>query len=146
MRRLLALLVLGMLLAACGGGGAARLSKQEYAKQADALCTKYTTDLNKLGQPQSFAALATFADKAVPLAQRLIDDTKNLKPPEDEQSTVDSWSAENQKVVDAIKALGAAARKNDQKAAKAALDQGNAANERSNVLGRQLGMDACTKS
>jgi hypothetical protein len=145
-RRLLALLLLGLLLAACGGSGGTRLSKQEFAKQADALCTKYTADLNKLGQPRSFAALAAFADKAVPLAQRLIDDTKKLKPPTDEQATVDSWAGENQKVVDAIKALGDAARKNDQKAAKAALDQGNAANKRSNVLGKQLGMNACTKS
>jgi len=68
-----------------------------------------------------------------------------LRPPKDEQALVDEWSAENQKIVDAIRALGAAARKNDQKAAKAALAAGDAANTRSNALGRQLGMSACTK-
>ena len=147
MRRLLVLLAgLALVGAACGGGGSGgRLSKEGFAKRADALCTRYTADLRRLGQPKSFAELAAFTDKAVPLAQRLIDDTKKLEPPEEEQALVDRWSAENQKIVDAIKDLGDAARKNDQKAAQAALDAGNAANERSNVLGRQLGMSACTK-
>jgi len=135
--------VLIVLLAACGGS--ARLSKQEFAKRADALCTKYTSDLQKLGQPQSFAELATFTDKAVPLAQKLIDDTKKLKPPKDEQALVDQWNTQNQKVVDAIKALGDAAHKSDQKAAQSALQTGDAANTKSNTLGKQLGMVACTK-
>ena len=142
------LLVVGLvalgLLAACGGGST-RLSKQEFAKRADALCAKYASDLKKLGQPQSFSELAAFTDKAVPLAQRLIDDTKKLKPPQDEQALVDQWNAQNQKLVDAIEALGAAARKNDQKAAQKALQGGNAANARSNAIGTQLGMTACTK-
>ena len=142
------LLVVGLvalgLLAACGGGST-RLSKQEFAKRADALCAKYTSDLKKLGQPQSFPELAAFTDKAVPLAQRLIDDTKKLKPPQDEQALVDQWNAQNQKLVDAIESLGAAARKNDRKAAQQALQSGNTANARSNALGTQLGMTACTK-
>jgi hypothetical protein len=144
-RRLLVVVVLASLPAACGGGGDGRLSKQEYAKRADALCDKYAAELKGLGQPQSFQELARFTDKAAPLAQRLIDDTQKLRPPKDEQVLVDEWNAENQKIVDAIKALGAAARKNDQKAAKAALDAGDAANTKSNALGRRLGMSACTK-
>jgi hypothetical protein len=144
-RRLLVLVVLAGLLAACGGGGSARLGRQEYAKRADALCDRYAAQLRGLGQPKTFPELARFTDKAAPLAQRLIDETTKLRPPEDEQALVDRWNAENQKIVDAIEALGAAARKNDQKAAKAALDAGDAANTRSNALGRQLGMSACTK-
>jgi hypothetical protein len=144
-RRLLVVVaVLVGLLAACGGGSA-RLGKEEYAKRADALCDKYAAQLKGLGQPKSFPELARFADKAAPLAQGLIDDTKKLRPPKGEQALVDQWSAENQRIVDAIEALGAAARKNDQKAAKAALDAGDAANTKSNALGRRLGMSACTK-
>jgi hypothetical protein len=142
-RRLLVVPVLVALLAACGSS--ARLSKQEYAKRADALCTKYAADLKKLGQPKSFPELAKFTDKAVPLAQRLIDDTRKLKPPKEEQTTVAAWNTENQKVVDAIKALGDAARKSDQKAAQSALQTGDAANTKSNTLGKQLGLNACTK-
>jgi hypothetical protein len=48
-------------------------------------------------------------------------------------------------VVNAIKRLGAAARKNDQNGAKTALAAGDTANTNANGLGRQLGMDACTK-
>jgi hypothetical protein len=142
-RRLLVVLALVALLAGCGGS--TRLSRQEFAKRADALCTKYASDLKKLGQPTSFPELATFTDKAVPLAQRLIDDTKKLKPPKDEQATVDQWNTENQKVVDAIRALGDAASKSDQAAAQKALQAGDAANTKSNTLGKQLGMSACTK-
>ena len=42
-RLLVVVLVAVGLLAACGGGSA-RLSKQEFAKRADALCTKYTDE------------------------------------------------------------------------------------------------------
>jgi hypothetical protein len=143
-RRLLVVLALVAFLAACGGGQG-RLSRQEFAKRADALCTRYTSDLKKLGQPKSFPELAKFTDKAVPLAQRLIDDTRKLKPPKDEQATVDRWNTENQKVVDAIKALGDAARTSDQVAARKALRSGDDANTASNTLGKQLGMSACTK-
>jgi len=143
-RRLLVVVALVALAAGCGGGSD-RLSRQEFAKRADALCTKYAADLKKLGQPSSFPELASFTDKAVPLAQKLIDDTKKLKPPKDEQATVDRWNVQNQKVVDAIKALGDAARKSDQKAARQALQLGDAANSESNTLGKQLGMTACTR-
>ena len=143
MRRLLALALLGLVTAACGGGG--RLSRAEYARQADAICARYAQAIKALGQPKSFDELAAFTDKAAPVAQKAVDDAKRLRPPENEQKLADRWSAETQKVVDAIKRLGTAARKNDQNAAKAALAAGDSANTNANDVGRQLGMDACTK-
>jgi hypothetical protein len=143
-RRLLAFALLGLVVAACGGGGA-RLSKTEYAKRADAICARYEQAIRALGQPKSLDELTAFTDKAVPIAQKAVDDAARLRPPKDEEKLAESWHAVTQKVVDAIGRLGAAARKGDQNGAKAALAAGDTANTNANNLGRQLGMDACTK-
>jgi hypothetical protein len=143
-RRLLALALSGLVVTACGDGRG-RLSSDEYAKRADAICARYARAIQGLGQPKTLDELAAFTDRAVPIAQKAVDDASNLRPPQDEQKLADRWNAENQKVVDAIKRLGAAARKNDQNGAKAALAAGDTANTNANGLGRQLGMDACTK-
>jgi hypothetical protein len=143
-RRLLALSILALVVAACGG--AARLSRAEFAKREDAICSRYARAVQALGQPKTLAELARFTAKVVPLTEAVVTDARKLKPPRDEQKLAKEWNAENQKVVDAVKRLDAAARAGDRAAAKAALDDANAANARSNELGKQLGMSACTKS
>ena len=145
-RRLLGLALLCLAVAACGGSGGGRLSRTEYARQADAICARYSQAIDALGRPKSLAELAKFTDDAVPIAQRAVDDARKLRPPEDEQTLAARWNAENQKVVDALAKLGAAARRNDESAAKAALAAGDTANTNANDLGRRLGMDACTKA
>lgn len=46
--------VLVLLATACGGGGNdARLSREEFESQANAICDKYQTQLNQLKSPTS---------------------------------------------------------------------------------------------
>ena len=72
-------LLLAVLVAGCGGGGG-RLTRSEYAKQADAICLKYNAKLNGIAQPKSQAELAAFVDKAVLLVSDASDWLSELKP------------------------------------------------------------------
>jgi hypothetical protein len=131
------------LAAGCGASSGGRLSKKDYAAKADAVCAKYNKKIKNLGNPRSLADLAAFADKAIPIAQKGNDELRALKPPKDEESTASAWLKQNDKVLDAIKKLRDAAKKNDRKGIEKSLSEGNSANTASNKLARNLGLSTC---
>ena len=138
-------LVVAVLVAGCGGGGGgARLSRTDYAKQADTICLKYKSKLNGIPRPKR-ADLAAFVDKAVPLVSDASDRLGELKPPQDEQRIADAWNRANSDVVRALQQLRDAAKAKDRPKLQAALAAGNKANSRANTLATTLGMTACSK-
>jgi hypothetical protein len=144
--RVAALLAATALLAAgCGSGGGGRLSKDDYAKQADAICAKYNRKIQALGRPTSLADLAGFADRALKLTRQGNDELKGLKPPKSEEQTAKEWVAHNDLVAKAVADLRDAARKNDRVEIRAALRRGQAANRTANALARDLGMRVCPR-
>ena len=86
-----AALLAGLLAAGCGGGG--RLSKQDYAKQADAICSKYNRKIEALGRPKSaaLAEIARFAEQALALERKGNAELAGLKPPKSEEKTAQEW-------------------------------------------------------
>ena len=139
-------LLVAVLVAGCGGGGGgARLSRTDYAKQADTICLKYNAKLNGIPRPKSQADLAAFVDKAVPLVSDASDRLSELKPPQDEQRIADAWNRANSEVVRALQQLRDAAKAKDRPKLQAALAAGNKANSRANTLATTLGMTACSK-
>src|SRR5919198_2311130 len=90
-RALTALCILLALATGCGSGGEKRLSKEEYARRADAVCRRYNAATRSLGLPQSMPGLAKVADRSLPHLDRAIRDLRALRPPEDEESTARSW-------------------------------------------------------
>lgn len=139
-------LLVAVLVAGCGGGsGGGRLSRADYAKQADAICLKYNAKLNGIAQPKSQAELAAFVDKAVPLVSDASDRLSELKPPQDEQRIASAWNKANSDVVRALERLRDGAKANDRAKLQAALADGNTANAHANTLARTLGMNACSK-
>ena len=137
--------LLAVLVAGCGGGGSSRLSRTDYAKQADAICLKYNAKLNAIAQPKSQAELAAFVDKAVPLVSDASDRLSELKPPQDEQRIATAWNKANGDIVRALERLRDAAKANDRPKLQTALTDGNKANSRANTLAKTLGMNACSK-
>jgi hypothetical protein len=133
--------------AGCGGGGASsgRLSRAEYAKQADAICTDVNRKLKALPNPKSEADLGDAVGKAVPLVSDAADKLSELKPPQDEQRTADGWNEANGQIVRALEKLRDAAKAKDKPAMDAALKDGNTANQHANDLARTLGMTDCAK-
>ena len=138
-------LLAAVLVAGCGGGGGSRLSRADYAKQADKICSTYNAKLNALPQPKSQAELSAFVGKAVPLVSDASDRLAELKPPQDEQRIADSWNQANSDIVRALERLRDAAKAKDNAKMQTALADGNKANSRANTLAKTLGMDACSK-
>jgi len=145
-RRAAALLAATALVTAgCGGGSGGRLSKADYAKQADAICSKYNRKVEALGAPKSLADIVGFADKALALTRQGNGELKGLKPPKSEEQTAKEWVAQNDLVAKAVADLRDAAKKNDRLAIQAALRRGQAANRTGNGLARDLGLRVCAR-
>ena len=128
----------------CGGGGG-RLSKEDYAKQADAICSKYNRKIEALGTPKSLADIGGFADKALALTRKGNDELKQLKPPKNEEQTAKQWVAQNDLVANAVADLRDAAKKNDRAEIQTALRRGQAANKTATGLARDLGLRICAR-
>lgn len=137
-------LLLAVLVAGCGGGGKA-LSRADYAKQADQICSTYNAKLNAIPQPKSQAEVGAFVAKAVPLVSDATDRLAELRPPQDEQSVASAWNRANSDIVRALERLRDAAKAKDNAKMQTALADGNKANSRANTLAKTLGMNTCSK-
>lgn len=141
----LAIVAAALFATSCGGGGGGRLSKNDYAKQADVICAKYNRKIQALGAPKSLAEIPGFADKALKLTRQGNGELENLKPPKSEEQTAKKWVAQNDLVANAVADLRDAAKKNDRAEIRAALRRGQAANRTANGLARDLGLRVCPR-
>jgi hypothetical protein len=132
-----------VLVAGCGGGG--RLSKEEYSKRADAICSKYNAKLRALARPTSISALPAYVDQALPLARKGDDELRALKPPADEEKTAKEWLDQNDSVVGSMERLRDAAKKGDRAGIQVALNEASSANQSANRLARRLGLGVCAR-
>jgi hypothetical protein len=132
------------LVAGCGGGGG-RLSKAEYAKQADAICTKYNAKLKALARPTGITELPAYVDRALPLARKGTGELRGLEPPKDEEQTAKEWLDQNDSVVGSMERLRDAAKKGDRTGIQAALNEATSANQTANRLARRLGLSVCAQ-
>jgi hypothetical protein len=144
MRRF-ALAFVVVLAVVAGCGGSSRLSKAEYAKRADAICTKYNAKLKALSRPTSIGGLPAYVDKALPLARKGDDELRALKPPKDEQQTTKEWLDQNDSVVGSMERLRDAAKKGDRAGIQTALNEASSANRTANGLARRLGLRVCAQ-
>jgi hypothetical protein len=144
MRSILAGAVVVVLAAGCGGSGK-RLSRAEFSKQADAICSKYNAKIRALGQPGSIRALPRYVDRALPIARKGTDELRALKPPKDEEKTANEWLDQNDSAVGALERLRDAARRADRTGIQAALSEAAAANRAANRFARQLGLRVCAQ-
>jgi hypothetical protein len=142
--RWLVIVLAVVLLAACSGGSG-RLSREEYSKQADAICTKYNAKLKALARPTSINALPAYVDQALPLARKGDDELRALKPPKDEEQTAKEWLDQNDSVVGSMERLRDAATKGDRTGIQTALNEATSANRTANGLARRLGLTVCAQ-
>jgi hypothetical protein len=138
-------LVVPLFLAACGGDSGPRLSKEQFASKADAICAKYNKQVASLANPQNLTELADVADNTIPVLQNAIGDLRDLNPPEAEQQTVDEWLDAVEKLEDDLKEIRDEADKGSMKGVQAVVPKADEHNKRSNELATQLGMSVCNK-
>jgi hypothetical protein len=144
MRSILAGAAVVILLVA-GCGGSKRLSREEYSKQADAICTKYNAEIKALGQPGSVRALPGYVDKALPIARKGTDELRGLKPPKDAEKTAKEWLDQNDSVVAAMERVRDAAKHADRSGVAAALTDAASANRAANRFAHRLGLRVCAQ-
>lgn len=144
MRRVALAIAVVALVAGCGGGSG-RLSKAEYSKRADAICTKYNAKLKALARPTSISALPAYVDKALPLARKGDDELRALEPPKDEEQSAKEWLDQNDSVVGSMERLRDAAKKGDRAGIQTALNEASSANQTANRLARSLGLRVCAQ-
>jgi hypothetical protein len=136
--------VVVLLVTACGGGGSsARLSKEEFQSQANAICAKYQKELKTVGTPKSLEELPDLVDQALAILNKEIDEIGALNPPEELQSDFDKLLAATERTTAAADDLSSAAKASDQAGVQKALDEGIAANKETNDLAGNLGLTEC---
>jgi hypothetical protein len=142
-----AFLVLALvLLAGCGGGGGKRLSREEYASKADAICGKYNQQTKALANPSNLTELAAVADKTLPILDNALKDLRKLKPPANEQATVDKWLDQVANLKGDLKDIRDKAKSNDMQGVQGVVPKAQQHNNRSNQLATQLGLQVCNKN
>jgi hypothetical protein len=136
--------VLVLLATACGGGGNdARLSREDFESQANAICDKYQTQLNHLKSPTSLEEIPDFVDHALAILNKEVAEITALNPPVDLQTEFDAMIAASNDTKAAADDLSQAARDGDEAAVQKALDEGNAASKKADQIATQLGLDSC---
>jgi hypothetical protein len=145
-RRAPTLLLAIVFAAGCGGGGSSeRLTRDEYAKQADAICSKYNDQTKALANPTSLSELAKVADRTLPILDHAISDLHKLRPPSDEQSTSDAWLAQIENLKGDLQEIRDKAKSNDMQGVQAVVPKASQHNAKGNQLATQLGMTVCNK-
>jgi DNA repair ATPase RecN len=133
-------------LTACGGdGGGPRLTKEEFASKADAICGKYNQQVKALDNPTSLKELADVADQTIPILHNAIRDLDKLNPPESEQDTVDQWLDQVEKLEGDLEEIRDKANDGDMQGVQDVVPKADEHNKRSNELATELGMTVCNK-
>ena len=136
------LLLSAALLTGCGGSSK-RLTKEEYAAKADAICAKYNEQVKKLDNPSNLDELAKVSDDTIPILDSAIGDLKKLKPPASEQETADRWLDQVENLKDDLSEIRDKAKDNDMQGVQAVVPKAQEHNSQSNALATQLGMSVC---
>jgi chromosome segregation ATPase len=132
------------LVAGCGGGGGGtRLTKEEYASKADAICGKYNRQVRDLSNPQDLSELEKVADQTLSILANAITDLKKLNPPASEQAKADQWLSQVENLKEDLTEIRDGAKDQDMKAVQAVLPKAEEHNRRSNALATELGMTVC---
>jgi hypothetical protein len=146
-RRASLLLLAFVFTAGCGGGGGGgeRLTRADYAAQADAICGKYNEQTKALANPSNLSDLADVADKTLPILDNALSDLKKLKPPADEQATADQWLSAVEDLKGDLKEIRDKANDKDLKGVQAVVPKATQHNGKANSLATQLGMRVCNR-
>jgi hypothetical protein len=136
-------------LAGCGGGdgeGGDRLSKEDYIRQADALCLEADQRIEALGDPTTAEEAVAFTRDATAIAEEQLARLRALRPPEEDEATLEEAYDLLEQQIEVGRQLGDAIDANDEARAQELIRQGDDLNERANEIADDYGMAECGTS
>lgn len=142
-----AFLVAAVMIAAagCGDSGGQRLSREQYASKADAICLQYHSDTSVFRHPSTLPGWVIYYDKLLPIHEKALDGLHRLRPPKSEQATADRWLATEDEILADLKEVQDKAKANDLLGARAANEKAGQDDQRVNELASKLGMTTCNQ-
>ena len=147
MQRALLLVLVPLLVAACGGEDRGpRLTREQFASKADAICTKYNKQAESLASPKSLTELADVADNTIPILRNAMREWRKLNPPESEEDTVDDWIDSVDELVGDLEEIRDQADKGSTQGVHKVVPAADEHNRRTNELATQLGMKVCNEN
>jgi hypothetical protein len=113
--RLVAVTVVLLALAGCGGGGD-RLSRAEFVEQATAICDSVDERIAAVGEPQSLEEIETLGREVREILDDGLGDLRALRPPEDLEASFDRYLERGDDTLDQLDRLVAGAEAGDRAA------------------------------
>jgi hypothetical protein len=133
-----------VLLSACGGNGSGdRLSAEEFREQANAICAEFDEKISGLATPSSPEDIPGYVEEVIPLVEDGLAELRALNPPEEFEEDYETMLAETEKAIPAARALSEAPAEEDPAAVQDAIAQGQQADEASDRVANELGLDEC---
>jgi hypothetical protein len=141
----IALSAAALVLGGCGGGdgGGEDLTADEFRQQADAICAEFEGRLDELGTPESLEDLQNFVSEAVPIIEEGNAQLQELDPPDELQEQWDQAMEINNEQLETVRDLREAVEEGDQARMQELLQAGNEANQESDRLAAELGLEDC---
>jgi hypothetical protein len=145
-RRAYALVLASIVLAGCGASDGSRLTREQYAAKADAVCQKYKQKSDALSSPTTLPGLASVADRLLPLLHDARGELRALRPPAHEEATANAWLDALGVSIDDVRKIRDRAKAGDRAGVGAAATRAQRHNQHANELAAQLGMTVCSKN
>jgi hypothetical protein len=139
------LVLASILLAGCGGSNGSRLTRDQYASKADAVCQKYKQKSDALSSPTTLPGLASVADQLLPLLHDARGELRALRPPAGEEATANAWLDAFDVIIADVQRIRDNAKAGDRAGLRAAATSAQRHDRRANTLARQLGMTVCSQ-
>jgi hypothetical protein len=144
-RGLLALFLVAAIASGCGSSGEKRLTKEEFAQRADAVCRRTSRLTQPAATPTTMPGLARLAERSLPPLDSALRELRALRPPEAEEPTVRAWLRQLQRLRAEAVQIRDRARANDAKGVQTAALAAGSVNDRFHSLAARLGMKVCSR-
>jgi len=142
--RLLALLPLLAVLAACGGDdGTSELSRDEYTKRANAICVEAERKLEALGGFENFGELSEEMKVGEEALRKSAEDLRALVPPVAIRGQHAQFADLQDETADVAQRISVAAAENDHVEMQTQAERADQLTITSNEAARRLKLDEC---
>ncbi len=131
---------LTLALAACGSEA---LTKEQYIKQADAICKDFDAQQKKLPEPKSIADFEKLTEQAKPLLEDQISQLRDLKAPDEIKDQTESAYDLLDQQLPKLDELKKAAGDNDSAGVQKVAAGASKLSDQANQKAKEIGLKVC---